>query len=65
MRTVVSKISVVIVVSDEIINYFHVVLNISVVSAVSDNAILHAVSKISVVSVVSDEIILGIENHRS
>ena len=57
---IVSKISVVSIVSDEIISYL--VLEISVVTGEIIFYVLHEVSK---VSLVSDESISGIQNERS
>ena len=60
---IVSKISVVSVVSDEIISYL--VLEISVVSVVTGEIIFYVLCVVSKFNVVSDEIISGIQNQRS
>ena len=60
---IVSKISVVSVVSDEIISYL--VLEISVVSVVTGEVIFYVLYVVSKVSVVSDGSISGIQNQLS
>ena len=60
---IVSIISAVIVVSDEIISYL--VLEIDLVSLATGEVVFHVLYVVSKVSVVSDESIYGIQNQSS